>query len=257
MPRTSLHSLAVRRPWLTLAAAVGLALLAGAVIRRLPPPAVPLQLTPVVRSVLTDRGSPSIGSAAADVVVVVFTDYQCPICKMTDPALMRLLARDPKVRVIFKDWPVFGARSHAAARAAIAAHRQGRYPAFHAGLMAARGRFDDDQIRRIALAAGVDWPRLQTDIAANSPDLDAQIAGHAIQAWSLGLQVTPGYLVGPNLIVGGLDDRHLAQAVRRARRAGDPFAAALSRGLAATTPGDRASWSGHVGLPSPVSPPEG
>jgi protein-disulfide isomerase len=256
MPRPKLLSLVARRPWLTLAAALGLALMAGALIQRLPRAAVPLQLTPVVRAVLSDRGSPSIGSANADVVIVVFTDYQCPICKTTDPALMRLLARDPKVRVIFKDWPVFGARSHVAARAAIAAHEQGRYLAFHAGLMAARGRFEDDQIRRIALAAGVDWPRLQARVAANATELDAQIAGHATQAWSLGLQGTPGYLVGPYLIPGGLDDHHLAQAVRRARKAGDPFAAALRRGLAATS-GDATPWSGHAAPLSPVSPPEG
>ena len=255
MPRPGLVTLIARRPRLTLAAAVGIALAASAMLQRLPPAATPLRLTPVVRAVLTDPGSPSVGPASADVVIVIFTDYQCPICKTTDPALMRLISRDPKVRVIFKDWPVFGVRSHAAARAAIAAHRQGRYLAFHAALMESRGQLDDDQIRRIAISAGVDWPRLQADMSARSADLDAQIARHTSQAWSLGLQGTPGYLVGPYLIPGGLDDHHLAQAVRRARKAGDPLGVALKQGLASAAR-DTTPWSGHAAPPSPVLRPE-
>ncbi len=251
MPRPGLVTLIARRPRLTLAAAVGIALAASAMLQRLPPAATPLRLTPVVRAVLTDPGSPSVGPASADVVIVIFTDYQCPICKTTDPALMRLISRDPKVRVIFKDWPVFGVRSHAAARAAIAAHRQGRYLAFHAALMESRGRFDDDHIRRIGIASGVDWPRLQADMSARSADLDAQIARHTSQAWSLGLQGTPGYLVGPYLIPGGLDDHHLAQAVRRARKTGGLLGAAVEAGQQLRN-GEAMSWDGRAAPPSPA-----
>lgn len=251
MPRPDLVSLIARRPRLTLAVAVGLAMATGALIQGLPRAAVPLKLTPVVQAVLTDPGSPTLGPASADVLIVVFTDYQCAICKLTDPALQRLLARDPKVRVIFKDWPVFGAGSHDAARAAIAAHRQGRYLPFHAGLMAARGRFDDDQIRRIAVAAGVDWPRLQADLSARSADLDAQIAGHAAQAWSLGLQGTPGYLVGPYLIPGGLDDHQLKLAVRRARKTGGLLGAAVEGGPQVRG-GEAMPWDGRAEPPSPA-----
>ena len=211
-----------RRPLLTLVIALGLGLAASAWLQRLPAADQRLTLTPVVRTALNDLGSPAFGPSDADVVIVVFTDYQCPICKVTDPALQRLMARDPKVRVIFKDWPVFGARSHAAARAALAAQRQGRYRALHAALMASNVRPDPVPLRRVAEAAGVDWTRLQADLAAHSAEIDAQISRHAVQAWSLGLQGTPGYLVGPYLILGGLDDRKLAQSVRRARQAGPP-----------------------------------
>ncbi len=251
MPQPDLVSLIARRPRLTLTVAVVLALAASAMLQRLPPAATPLRLTPVVRAVLTDPGSPSVGPASADVVIVIFTDYQCPICKTTDPALMRLISRDPKVRVIFKDWPVFGVRSHAAARAAIAANRQGRYLALHAALMESRGQLDDDQIRRIAISAGVDWPRLQADMSARSADLDAQIARHTSQAWSLGLQGTPGYLVGPYLIPGGLDDHHLAQAVRRARKTGGLLGAAVEAGQQPRN-GEAMSWDGRAAPPSPA-----
>lgn len=176
--------------------------------------------TPVVDAVLTDRGSPSGGAEAPDVTVVVFTDYQCPICKATDPALEQLIAKDPHVRVIFKDWPIFGEASRAAARAAIAADRQGKYLAFHKALMTSRAKLDNEQIRRIGIAAGVDWPRLEHDADSQDLEIKRQLARHATQAWSLGLQGTPAYLVGPYLIEGGLNEGHLAQAVERARSAG-------------------------------------
>jgi protein-disulfide isomerase len=179
-----------------------------------------LTRTPVVDAVLSDSGSPTVGASAPDVTIVVFSDYQCPICKATDPALERLIAADPRVRVIFKDWPIFGDASKAAARAALAADRQGKYPAFHRALMAARVKLDDDQIRRIGIAAGVDWTRLTDDAASHAPEIERQLGRQAMQAWSLGLQGTPAYLVGPFLIEGGLDERHLTQAVKRARAAG-------------------------------------
>lgn len=205
---------------LVLAVAAGLA---GYVwFQGLGPPARTLTRTPVVAGVLDDPGSPAVGAAAPDVTVVIFTDYQCPICKRTDPALGRLLARDPKLRVIWKDWPMRGPASDFAARTALAAHRQGRYVAVHDALMAARGQLTPARIGDIAADAGADPNRLAADLRTHARAIDAQLEGHRLQAFSLGLQGTPAYLVGPYLIQGGLDDRALSSAVRRARRAGPP-----------------------------------
>jgi protein-disulfide isomerase len=152
------------------------------------------------------------------VTIVVFTDYRCPICRATDPALQDLIAADPTVRVIFKDWPIFGPASKAAAEVALAAARQGRYLAVHRALMESRTPLDPPGIERAARDAGVDWPRLAATRQAVGPALEAQLARHALQAFSLGLQGTPAYIVGAYLIEGGLDAGALAQAVRRARR---------------------------------------
>lgn len=184
----------------------------------MPKAAQPLTSTPVVTGVLDDRGSPRAGPADADVTVVIFTDYRCGICQATAPALDRLLAKDPGVRVIFKDWPIRGAGSTMAAHAALAADRQGRYRAFHTALMASRGPLDPARIERIASGAGVDVARLRADQIAHAPEIDTQLRRHAFQAFGLGLVGTPAYLVGPYLIQGGLDDGQLATAVRRARR---------------------------------------
>ena len=211
-----------RRQRLAFAAVVALGLAASALFQWWPREGRRLSLTPVVASVLADPGSPRVAPAGADVTVVVFTDYQCPICKATDPALARLLAADRGVRVIYKDWPIRGPMSDLAARTALAADRQGRYVAVHAALMSARGALSAPRIAAIAVAAGADPARLAADQSAHAGDIDAQLGRHRLQAFSLGLAGTPAYLVGPYLIEGGLDDRRLAHAVRQARRAGPP-----------------------------------
>ena len=92
----------------------------------------------------------------------------------------------------------------------------------HRGLMTDRRRLDDVEIERACRAAGVDWPRLVSDRADHAVAIETQLRRHALQAWSLGLQGTPGYLVGPFLIAGGLDSHALERAVGRARRTGPP-----------------------------------
>jgi protein-disulfide isomerase len=207
-----------RRAWLGLAATalIGVAVSVG--LQRLPPPRIRLDATPVFRTVLEDPGSPRVGAPAPQVTIVVFTDYQCAICRRTDGALARLLARDPGVMVIYKDWPIFGEASREAAKVALASRRQGRYAAVHQALMSTRGALTAERIRGAAVSAGVDWPRLLRDRADNTSSIDAQLGRHSVQAFSLGLEGTPGYLVGPYLVRGGLDDRALARTVEAARR---------------------------------------
>lgn len=210
------HPMLTRRSGMALAAAIAAGIVGSWLLQTLPKPALPLTRTPVVAGVLDDMGSPRAGPANADLTIVIFTDYRCAICQATDPALERLLAKDPTVRVIFKDWPIRGPDSTVAAHAALAADRQGRYRDFHTALMASRGPLDPPRIDRIAADAGLDVVRLRADQMTHAAEIDRQLARHAMQAFGLGLAGTPAYLVGPYLIQGGLDDRQLAAAVRRA-----------------------------------------
>jgi protein-disulfide isomerase len=211
-----------RRPWLGAGVALAVGVVAAALLQLAPRPAERLARTPVVAAALDDPGSPRAGPPTAAVTVVVFTDYQCPICKATDGALAQRLAADPDVRVIWKDWPIRGPASELAARTALAAAWQGRYPAIHAALMAARGPLTPERIDAIAATAGADPIRLAADRTAHAREIDAQLARHRLQAFGLGFTGTPGYLVGAYRYAGGLDDRRLAQAIARARRAGPP-----------------------------------
>ena len=214
--------LIARRPLLTLMIAVAIGVGTTATLQNLPHKAIRLKLTPVVQAVLGDSGAPAVGSSNPNVTVVEFTDYQCPVCRADDPALERLLSSDRKVRVIFKDWPIFGPNSKLAARAVLAANLQGKYLTLHRALMTSRGTLDAANIHRIAGAAGLDVDRLERDEATHQVQFDRQLARHATQAWTLGLPGTPAYLVGASLFEGGLDDQRLADAVARARKDGPP-----------------------------------
>ncbi|WP_296219669.1 thioredoxin domain-containing protein, partial [uncultured Sphingomonas sp.] len=99
------------------------------------------------RQIQNDSVAPTIAPAGADVTMVVFSDYQCPYCRKVHPALEQLRREDPKLRVVYRDWPVFGAVSREAARTAIAANYQGRHAAFNNALMQTQGRITSQSIR--------------------------------------------------------------------------------------------------------------
>jgi protein-disulfide isomerase len=172
--------------------------------------------SPSVTRILDDRRSPAVAFGAADVTVVVFTDYQCPVCRRTDPALRAAVARDGNVRLVYKDWPVFGERSRKAAEVALAAHRQGIYPAVHHALMRAPG-LDEPTLRRTVETAGGDWTRVEADLARHAPQVAEQLALNAGEAFSLGLVGTPGYLIGPVLAEGALSEDEFRRAFAQAR----------------------------------------
>ena len=216
--RTPSAAVVARRPKLTLAIAVVIALTTSWLFQDSSAERQTVGHTPVIEAILKDSGAPSVGPRDADVTIVIFTDYQCPVCRATDPALERLIHRDPRVRVLFKDWPIFGPRSVRAARIALAADRQGKYWAMHRALMESRLPLNDNNLPIVGRAAGVDWPRLTADLARDGAVIDALLSRQAFQAWSLGLQGTPAYLIGPYLLRGGLGDRALAGAVADARK---------------------------------------
>ena len=169
-----------------------------------------------VMQIQEDKSSPQAVHGNADLTVVMFTDYQCPACRKADPALRAALARDGNVRVVYKDWPVFGERSQYAAKIALAAHRQGIYSAVHHALMNAPS-LDHAALREVIVRAGGDWTQLQTDLSLHGPAIADQLAINGRQAFSLGLQGTPGYLVGPRLVKGALTEREFLRAFEQAR----------------------------------------
>lgn len=168
-------------------------------------------------AIQNDPVAPSVAPQGHDVTVVVFADYQCPFCRKLHPALEALLDQDPKVKLVYRDWPVFGPASEEAARAAIAATWQGRHAEFNDALMTMTGRVSSQSIRAAADRAGVDWARLQADLAAHADEIDGALRRNAEYAAMLGIQGTPALLVGPYLIPGAIDEAGLREAVSLAR----------------------------------------
>ncbi len=170
------------------------------------------------RDRLMDSGPlPVAGNKAGDVTVVEFFDYRCPYCRQAVPEVKRLLAADPGVRLVYREFPVLGPDSVRAARAAIAAHYQGKYLAFHDALMAHAGALDEAAVLAVARAVGLDTARLASDMAR--PQVDAVIREAHALARALGINGTPAFIIGDILLPGFVEAADMAQAVATARRA--------------------------------------
>lgn len=165
-----------------------------------------------------DPDAPMIAPKGYDVTIVEYVDYQCPACRTTHGPLMKLAEKDKKVRIIFRDWPIFGPASESSARLALASKYQGKYLEFHAALMNTERPLTDEKIKAAAVKAGVDWARLQKDKATHSQDIEDLIARNETQADILGLDGTPGFIIGDTQSFGGMTLEQLEQAVAEARR---------------------------------------
>lgn len=163
---------------------------------------------------LADAGSPTAGNPKADVSVVVFFDYNCGYCKKTLPDVEALMVKDPMVRIVYKEFPILGPESEVAARAALAADRQGKYVPFHRELISS-GKIDTAAIKAVAAKAGLDYAVLEKDMA--DPRLLEIIARNAKLASLLEIDGTPGYVVGDTIIPGAVDGAALARIVATER----------------------------------------
>jgi len=165
-------------------------------------------------------GTPGAGSVHGDVTVVEYFDYNCPGCRHLEPQLRKLIAGDPKVRLVRKDWPVFGDASVYAAYCSFAAARDGQYAAVHDALIGSRRDLDSKQhVQQVLRDAGVDVQRIEADIVLHQADYAAVLARNEREAAQLGLRGTPGLIVGHQRVPGGLDSAQLERLVARARQA--------------------------------------
>jgi protein-disulfide isomerase len=163
---------------------------------------------------LDDPTSPVGGNPEGDVTLVEFFDYRCAYCRRVVASMRALLDEDQDLRVVFKELPVLGPDSERAARAALASRRQGGYVPFHFALMAAED-LSLPGIRAAAEAVGLDADRLEADMMA--PEVNAAIQANYALANELGIEGTPAFVIGSQLIPGAVDKARLEQLIRDAR----------------------------------------
>jgi protein-disulfide isomerase len=164
-------------------------------------------------------GTPVVGSAQGDVTVVEYFDYNCPVCRHLEPQLHKLVLGDPKVRLIRKDWPVFGDASTYAAYCVFAAARTGKYAAAHDALIGSAKDLDSkEDVQQVLRDAGFDLRQIDADIALHQSEYAATLARNKREAAELGLRGTPGLIVGSQLAPGGMDAAQLKSLVQRARQ---------------------------------------
>ncbi len=158
----------------------------------------------------TPFGSSWEGAKDADVTLVEFYDYACGYCRASLPIIDRLLKDDPKLRVVYREFPILGPESEAAARLALAASKAGRFKAFHDTLFAA-GRPNGETLRAAAQTAGVPFAPPQ------SAEIDAELKRNFQLAGQLGATGTPLFIVGDRVLNGAVGYEVLKKAIEDTR----------------------------------------
>jgi protein-disulfide isomerase len=170
------------------------------------------------KQMLANPGTDPVGARQPDVVIVEYFDYNCPFCKNLVPALQGVVAQDPKVGVVYKDWPILSAVSKFAAVSALAAGYQGKYLAAHDALISGPRLAQNGQVDAILSSAGVNIDTLNKDRAAHAREIAALLARNDQEAQALTLKGTPGIVVGRQLVFGIVDQGELQQLVANARK---------------------------------------
>lgn len=163
---------------------------------------------------LHDPSSPVSGNLKGEITLVEFYDYRCGYCKRAASAVTQLQREDPRVRVVYKDFPILGEPSELAAKAALASQVQGKHQVFHEALLASHADMTKDEILKIAADVGLDVKRLEADMA--DPQWQVVIDRNRALAEELGISGTPGFIVGTELVPGMLDLEGLKELIVRA-----------------------------------------
>jgi protein-disulfide isomerase len=177
-------------------------------------PAPKPSLREVCRALLSDPGSPAVGERDSPTQIVAFLDYRCPYCKTLASILPKLQAGH--VRLIYKEWPILGDSSVLAARAALAADKQGKYLAFHTRLMNSRFIPTLKLIEDIAGELALSAEQLRRDM--NSAAVSAAIRRTSALASALGFIGTPVLVVGRTIAQGAITRPELDRLIENERR---------------------------------------
>jgi protein-disulfide isomerase len=151
-----------------------------------------------------------LGNPQGNIMMVEFFDYNCAFCKRALPDMLTLLKDDPNIKFVLKEFPVLGEGSVEAAHVAVAARMQDptgkKYIEFHQKLLGSRGPADKARALAVAKEVGFDMPRIEKDMT--SDEVKTTIDEDMKLADALGVNGTPSYVVGSEVVVGavGLDE---------------------------------------------------
>jgi protein-disulfide isomerase len=171
-------------------------------------------------TIFTSPRQVTLGNAQGDVTVVEFFDYNCGYCKRAMADMMDLMKNDGKLRFVLKEFPVLGEGSVQAAQVAAAVRMQDKsggkkYLEFHQKLLGGRGQADKARALAVAKEVGLDVARIEKDIAGD--EVKATLEESMKLAEALGLNGTPSYVVGNDVVVGAVGLSALKEKVNSAR----------------------------------------
>jgi protein-disulfide isomerase len=165
---------------------------------------------------LITPNDPVAGDPHGDVTIVEFFDTRCPYCRRLEPVMESFLAKDHKVRLVYKDLPILGPASVLGSKALLAAQKQDAYEKMRDAVMRLPSDTTLPQIESAARGLGLDWARMSQDM--QDPVVQARIDANIKLAHDLGIQGTPALIIGNDVVPGAVDLPDLQKAVADARR---------------------------------------
>lgn len=170
------------------------------------------------KAIFNDSEAPVGGNPKGDVTIVAFEDYNCTNCKASEPALQKLVKDDGHIRVVYKDWPIFGKASVYGAEIALAAKYQGKYLVAHDVLMKIPGAgVSETRMTQALREASIAIDRLHKDLKIHREEIRRLIRRNTKQAVGLGYEGTPIFLIGPYEVNAVLDYAGFKKFVAKAR----------------------------------------
>jgi protein-disulfide isomerase len=161
----------------------------------------------------------TVGNKDGDVTFVEFFDYNCGYCKRAMTDMLDMMKADPKLKVVLKEFPVLGPGSVEAAQVAVAVRMQDptgkKYLDFHQKLLGGRGQADKARAMAAAKEAGLDMAKLEKDFS--SPEVRATIEENFKLAEAMGMNGTPSYVIGKQVVIGAVGIDALKEKVSNAR----------------------------------------
>ena len=161
----------------------------------------------------------TLGNKDGDVTFVEFFDYNCGYCKRAMTDMLELMKSDPKLKVVLKEFPVLGPGSVEAAQVAVAVRMQDptgkKYLDFHQKLLGGKGQADKARAMAAAKDVGVDMAKLDKDLA--SPEVRATLEENFKLAEDMGMNGTPSYVIGKQVVIGAVGVDNLKEKIGVAR----------------------------------------
>jgi protein-disulfide isomerase len=159
-----------------------------------------------------------VGNAKGNVTIVEFMDYNCGWCKKSVAEVAEMTAKDKNLRVVFKEFPIFGQDSEYAARAALASARQGKYWELHQALFAQESHVTAAVVDDVAQGLGIDVAKMKTDMT--DPKILQTISTTYDLAKALQIEGTPAFIIDDTLVPGYAPADQLVEHVTAVRANG-------------------------------------
>ncbi len=171
------------------------------------------------KEIFFDKDAPVLGNPKGDVTIVEFFDYQCPYCKKVHPTLKKIVKQDGNVRLVLKDWPVFGDASIFASQAVLGAARIGKYETAMEALMKTKGRLTHEEIEERLTKAGLSMKAIAAAVNKHNTSISGLLDRNYNQALAFNFAGTPSFVIGSTVSPGVLDEKGLKDAIAKARKA--------------------------------------